>query len=163
MFSCLTPTPFWKPMIASYRSPRLLPRKRWRSISGQHLRLTKVESRFSIRSCGIDWSISPLENRSTHHSGGQHLSFHIDSPLASVRIIGNPCRSMKYRRQEFDRVSKDGQALGSLPPSCATRNPNLLMQRSVPSSRDNRSGNWRASWWVCDLQLSTFRAGWPWT
>jgi|SRR6476660_2445727 hypothetical protein len=97
MFSCLTPTPFWKPIIASYRSPRLRLRKRCRNISSQHLRLTEEEPRslFPIlrdRSADIT-----LENRSTQNSEGQDLSSHIKTPLSSVRTFANPSRATKYR------------------------------------------------------------------
>src|SRR5689334_9401049 len=106
MFSGLTPTPFWKPMIASYRSPRPLPRKHSRNISDQHLRLTKMESRPLYRILRRRFLISPVEiHRRIQLEDGIPL-FNIERLPIPVGMVGNPSRSMKHLRHEFDRVSK---------------------------------------------------------
>ena len=145
MFSCLTPTPFWKPIIASYRSPRLRLRKRCRNISTQHLRLTKVESRslypiLQHRSVDIttgksidasQWRTASLLSHRLSPSMGSHLW----EPLSISEIPASGVR------QSVKRWTCSRQSATFL----LNTNPSLLMQSSVLSSRDNRSGDWRAS------------------
>ena len=56
------------------------------------------------------------------------------SLLLPIGIFGNPSRSTKHRREQFDRVSEEGHVLSSLSPSSSARKLNLLMHSSILSS-----------------------------